>query len=125
MSVQMNQYLCYGYLLDYGKAREIMNVKHSEEVAEEILDKYFDSAFEKEIVEVDGCSLILDGMDGEYIFFGKIFYKSKVYEPLQTVSIPKVSSKIKKNIEDQLQKIFGEEVRNDNKPGVILLTHYR
>jgi hypothetical protein len=123
MSVQMNQYLGYGYLLPYKDSRKVLEEKHSEDRMEAIFDKYHDSAFKKEMVEVDGCSMIVDGMNGKYIFFGKVFNKSEVHEPLDTTTMPKVSTKIKKSVEEQLTQIFGTNF--NLKPGVILLTHYR
>ncbi len=67
--------------------------------------------------------MIVDGMDGDYVYFGKVFQKSENHEPLQTTAMPKVTAKIKKNVEEQLIKIFGQDF--GIKPAVILLTHYR
>jgi hypothetical protein len=123
MSVQVNQYLCYGYLLAYKESEKALEEKYSGDEIEDIFDKYHDSAFSKEVKEIDGCSLISDGMNGEYNFFGKVFKKSDNYEHIQTTEMPKVTTKIKKNIDEQLIKVFGTDF--EAKPKVILLTHYR
>jgi hypothetical protein len=123
MSVQMNQYLAYGYLLPYEESEKTLKTKYSEDQIEELFENYHDSAFDKEIVEINGCSLISDGMNGEYNFFGKILKKSDVYEPMETIVIPKVSGKIKKNVEEEFLKVFGTNF--EIKPELILLTHYR
>lgn len=123
MSVQMNQYLCYGYMLPYKESEKALEAKYTEDKIEEIFDEYHDSAFKKEIQEVNGCSLISDGMNGKYNFFGKIYQKSKVYEPLDTTTMPKVTAKVKKMIEEQMLELFGSDL--NVKPAVVLLTHYR
>lgn len=123
MSVQVNQYLCYGYLLPYKESQEALEAKYSEDEIEEIFDKYHDSPFNKEIVKIDDCSLICDGASGEYNFFGKIFKKSENYLPMSTTFMPKVTSKIKTNVQEQVLKVFGKDC--NVKPSVILLTHYR
>lgn len=123
MSVQINQYLGFGYMLSYSEGMKALNKLHSEEKAEEIQDEYHDSAFNEDIVEVNGCSMIVDGMNGKYIFFGKIFEKSQNYEHLNTMSMPKVSAKIKKNVQEQIQLVFGTDF--SMKPQITLITHYR
>jgi hypothetical protein len=123
MSVQMNQYLAFGYYLDYKKSDKVLREKYSEDERDEIFDKYHDSAFKTEITEINGCSLISDGMNGKYNFFGKIFDKSTVYEPLDTQFMPKVTKKIKENLKKELIGIFGTDF--DIVPEVIILTHYR
>lgn len=119
----MNQYLVYGFMLPFKESEKVLDEKYGESGKDELFDKYYDSAFDKKITEVDGCSLISDGMNGGYNFFGKIFQKSEVHEPLMTSEFPKVSSKIKKNVEAELLKVFGSTL--DVKPKVFLLTHYR
>ncbi len=123
MSVQMNQYLAYGYYLPFKESEKALLEKHGEEGRDEIFDNYYDSAFDKEIKEVNGCSLISDGMCGKYNFFGKVFEKSEVYHPLDTQFFPKVTAKIKKNLQEEVIKIFGTDC--DIKPAMVLLTHYR
>lgn len=123
MSVQMNQYLAFGYYLDYEESDKVLCEKYSEDERDEIFDKYHDSAFKTEITEINGCSLISDGMNGEYNFFGKIFDKSTVDEPLDTQFMPKVTKKIKENLKKELIGIFGTDF--NIVPEVIILTHYR
>lgn len=123
MSTQINQYVIYGYQFDYNDVQKVLNEKFGEEKKEEIYDLYYDSAFKKEVVEVDGCSMLIDGYDGKYIFFGKFFEKTNNYEYLETMEVPKVSSKVKKNLEEQVQKLFGTNF--DKKPKIYFVTHYR
>lgn len=123
MSVQANQYICYGYLVDYSEARDHLVEQLGEEGYEELCDKYHDSAFKEDIVEVHGCSMIWDGMNGEYVFFGKIFDKAKTGDMLGTTVIPEVSVRDQIITEHEFNRIFGGGF--DVKPQLILLTHYR
>ena len=124
MSVQCNQYLGWGYMLDFKKAQEVLVKLLGEEGYEDLADKYGDSAFDDVIVEQYGCSMIEDGMGGKYTFFGKVFAKSENYEHLQTTSMPEVDDKTRIVTEHEFNRIFGE-MFNADKPQYFLITHYR
>lgn len=72
MSVQTNNYVGFGTMLEYPKPYEIMD--H--------FDDYYDSAYDTKIVAIDDISIIGDGMGAEYVFLGKLFYKSPVYQDI-------------------------------------------
>lgn len=123
MSVQTNQYAGFGYWLDYKQAEAALEAKYDEDSIEDIFDKYHDSAYDQKIVEVDGFSMISDGMNGEYFFFGKIDAKSEVYEPLN-VAVAKVPfAKVKKALKEQIINVFGTDF--NIKPNYLVFTHYR
>lgn len=124
MSVQCNQYLGWGYMLDFTKAQDVLVSLNGEEGYEEIADKYHDNAFKPDIVEVYGCSMIEDGMNGEYTFFGKIFAKSENDVPLSTTSMPEVTERDRIITEHEFKRMFGE-LFNSDKPQYYLITHYR
>lgn len=123
MSVQCNQYFCYGYMLDYTAARDKLIELHGEDGYEELSDEYYDGAFKKEITKVHECSMIIDGMDGKYIFFGHIYAKSENHRPMETTRIPELTERVKIITEHELKRVFGTDF--DIEPGFILLTHYR
>ncbi len=125
MSVQINQYYGYGYYLPFKEAREHLTQKYGEEKYEEISDEYHDSAFKSDIKEVNGCSMIEDGMNGKYIFFGKLFEKAANGEYLETILIKKTKKHVKLLVDYEFKKLFGEDSFNDYEPTTILLTHYR
>lgn len=123
MGVQTNQYAGFGYWLDYKQAEAALEAKYDEDGIEEIFDKYHDSAYDQKIVEINGFSMISDGMNGEYFFFGKIDAKSEVYEPLH-VAVAKVpSAKVKKALKEEIVNVFGTDF--GIKPASIVFTHYR
>lgn len=123
MSVQTNQYAGFGYWLDYKQAEAALEAKYDTDQIEDIFDKYHDSAFDKKIVEINGFSMITDGMDGNYFFFGKIDAKSEVYEPLN-VTIAKIpSTKVKKSLKEEIVNVFGTDF--NMKPVSLVFTHYR
>ena len=124
MSVQVNQYLCYGFYLPFKEARQFLIEKMGEDKYEEVAAHYDDNAFKKDIVEINGCSMIEDGMNGKYTFFGKIFQKSDNYEHIQTCEMPKVGKKIKDNVLKEFKSLFGDNF-SDFDAKIMLITHYR
>lgn len=126
MSVQSNQYYGYGYFLPYKDAKAALEEKYGEEFSDELdgfYDTYSDSAFNDKVVEVNDCSLIIDGMNGEYVFFGKLFAKSANGSYLNKVVISPVKTKVKNNVKQQLLEVFGREF--SVKPQTVVFTHYR
>ena len=123
MSVQCNTYVGFGYMLNYKIAQEFLKNKWGEDGREELMDKYHDNAFKSEIVEINGFSLIVDGMNGDYTFFGKLFAKSKTYEQLETMEVPKISAKLKKALDEEMLNIFGIDV--GVAPKMMIIVHYR
>lgn len=123
MSVQFNQYMVYGYMLPYKETKRKLEERLSEDEYENMMDVYHDSAYKQEIVEINGCSCIIDGMGGKYIFFGKIYAKSENYYPLNSMTFPKVTTKIKKAVEEEFKKVMNFDT--EIKPQLQILTHYR
>lgn len=125
MSVQINQYHCFGYMLPYKEALEALDKKlGSKDLREELLEKFHDSAFDSKIVDVDGVSLIFDGMGGKYVFFGKVYQKSKDGEYLDTLYLEKPKKYVKLMVSYKFKEYFGDTLEVQ-KPKTILLTHYR
>ncbi len=124
MSVQVNQYLGYGFFLPFKEAREALIEKLTDDKYQELADDYHDNAFKPEIKEINGCSMIEDGMNGKYTFFGKVFQKSDNYEHLQTCEMPKVGKKIKDNVKKEFESLFGNKF-SEYDAKIMLITHYR
>jgi hypothetical protein len=126
MSTQINQYMVFGFMMDYKKARQSLVDKWGEEKMEELLDQYHDSAFDRKIVEINGCSLIMDGCAGKYLFFGKIFSKTNDGEYLSTQKVEKIKKHIKLTVAYESKAVFGEEfILEQDPPSRFLMTHYR
>lgn len=126
MSLQINNYLFYGYRLDYKEANEVLlkSFDNNELAFDELLDLYHDNQFSEEIVEVNGCSMISDGMDGEYVFFGKVLSKSKDHEQLETQKIKKPKKAEQEKIEREFNRLFNEHFA-DKKADLYFIAHYR
>lgn len=125
MSTQINQYHCFGHLLPYEEAKEaIINHFNSEDMYEKLMDDFHDSAFDNKIKEIDGISIIQDGMDGKYIFFGKIYSKSSDHCYIETFEVEKPKKYLKLLLKFKLKEYFGDKF-NELKPNTMLLTHYR
>ena len=123
MSVQCNQYLCYGYMLDFTQARNYLVAALGEDGYTDLSDKYHDNAFKSDIVQVYGCSMIEDGMGGKYTFFGKIYAKSSNGEVLETPEFAAPDTRTEIITEHEFHRIFGEDFGVE--PRTYLLTHYR
>lgn len=123
MSVQVNQYLGYGFFMPYKQAIEAMENKYDENAIEDIFNKYHDSAFKSEIVAINDCSMIVDGMSAEFIFFGFVAQKSKNDEYLNSMVMEKPKAKIVKNVEAGMLEMFGSNF--GMKPNFVLITLYR
>lgn len=124
MSVQQTQYIGYGYMLDYEKARAALIELYGEDGYESLSEKYSDNAFSDDITEVHGCSMIEDGMNGEFTFFGKIFVRSRNYGALPTMAMPEITERVRIITEHELLRVFGE-LFNADKPQHYLITLYR
>ena len=123
MSVQCNQYVGFGYMLDFNEARRYLVQTLGEEGYEAMADQYSDSAFEAAIAEVYGCSMIEDGMGGKYTFFGKIYAKSSNYEPLESMVLEEPSDRVRIITEHEFRRIFGTGF--DVEPKLQIIVHYR
>lgn len=123
MSVQRNEYLGYGYMLDFKRARNLLIENYGEDGYTELSDEYHDSAFNNEIVEVHKCSMIEDGMNGKYTFFGKIYAKTENYEAFETQEIPEISLHDRIITEHEYYRIFGTDLGVE--PKLHIITHYR
>jgi hypothetical protein len=123
MSVQRNQYVGFGFMIDFKEARQTLIDSLGEEGYEEFSDKYSDNAFNDEIVEVHGCSIIEDGMNGDYTFFGKIYAKSEDHSTIDTMELPAVSERDRIITEHEFTRIFGTDYELE--PKLYIITHYR
>lgn len=126
MSVQRNQYFCYGYMLDFKEARNHLVEILGEDGYTDLADKYYDNAFTPNITEVHGCSMIEDGMNGKYTFFGKIYAKSENYEVIETMEIPEVSLHDKIITDHEFRRVFeGFNPSVEPVAKFYVITHYR
>ena len=123
MSVQINQYAGFGFFLNHKEAIKALEAKYDEDKIEDIFDKYHDSAYDQKIVEVNGFSMIDDGMSGEYTFFGKIDQKSQCDCPLNLYVYKSPSAKVKKLLNEEIINVFGTDF--GLKPACIVFAHYR
>lgn len=126
MSVQCNQYLGYGYMLDFDEVREFFLRCGEDYWEDQMCDLYHDSAFDDKIKEVYGCSMIIDGMNGDYVFFGKLYAKSKNYSAFDTMEIPTPSERDRIITEHEFGRVFeGFAPSVEPTARLQLIAHYR
>ncbi len=123
MSTSVNQYLIFGYRLDYNEAKELLEAAHGEQ-ADEIQDKYDDNGYRKEIGHFEGVTFIADGMNGEYAYFGIIKEKAPIDDWIPAIDFGKCRSKSKdvRLVKEQAQIFFGRAI--ETSPSWHLLTHW-
>lgn len=126
MSVQVNNYIMYGYHLNYEDARAALlkNLGGDEEKLEELLDNYSHSAYNSNVVKINGCSIVDDPMDGKDFFFGKVYAKSIDGEYLNTRKIKKPKKEVREKIHQEFIRLFGNDF-STVKPGMYLVVNYR
>ena len=127
MSVQCNQYIGYGYMMEYDDVHDFFQ-KHggADYWEDQICDTYHDSAFDDKIKEVYGCSMIIDGMDGKYVFFGKLYAKSKNHSALDSMEIPTPTERDRIITEHEFRRVFeGFEPCEWLEPKLHYIAHYR
>ncbi len=74
MGVYATHYVVYGVIEpDKDKVKEFFK---SNENYPDLVDDYEDASYRPEIKSNNGINAIVDGMNGSYVIFGKILYKS-------------------------------------------------
>lgn len=123
MSTSVNQYLIFGYRLDYNEAKERLEATHGEQ-AEEVREKYDDNGYDKKIGHFEGVTFIDDGMNGEYAYFGIIKEKAPIDDWIPTLDLSKCRSKSKdvRLVQEQASIFFGRPI--ETSPSWHLLTHW-
>ena len=127
MSTRSNQYLAFGYMVDYKLAQQVLEAKYGDEdTAFDAVELFTDNGYEEKILPHNGVNVIKDGMSGEYFFFGKIVEKAEIDFPLPTVAVGTVKRKDQLNILAQFYALFGKVPgeMNLNKPGWFVINHY-
>lgn len=81
MSVQVNTYIAFGAMMPFSTLNE-------DEY--DTYEPYMDSAF-KGIHHHNGLCVIRDGMNGEYVFIGRVLAKSRVHEHFDQAMTPEVT----------------------------------
>lgn len=120
MSTRINQYILYGIRLDYKDFNKRLEAIHGEH-AGDIEEAYHENGYAKEITGEEGFSMIVDGMNGEYAFFGVVVQKPRVDEHLESASIGNFPSKEKKRLLKRATQLLGEALP---KAGWHIITHW-
>jgi len=108
MSTQINQYLIVGQKLDFGEFHDKLNNNDPldpDAWLDDILDKYSDNAF-KGIHHYNGLCVLYDGMNGEFVFIGRVIEKSGNHEMLN--KILRLDGGSRDNLIEQTKAIVGE-----------------
>ncbi len=92
MSTTINQYLLYGIRFEYDDFNARLKAVHGDN-ADAVEDQYHENGYAKDVTGHDGFAFIVDGMNGEYAFFGVVVQKPSRDDYLDPVSIQPFSRK--------------------------------
>lgn len=117
MSLQVNQYWAVGVMLPGIKYNFISDENFDK------AEKYMDSAYEGPI-HYNGLCIIMDGLDGDYTFIGRVIEKSENHSMLDGPysADTHVDTETIQMVKELIEAQFGIE-NPDVKP--IFFTHYR
>ena len=86
---------------------------------------YEDNGYEEEITEHCGLTMVSDGMNGEYIFIGKVIQKKLDHEGFKPTDCLQFSQNEMKLLEHLIKSKFEEEAKDmDIKVSVWVFTHW-
>ena len=112
MSTTINQYLLYGIRFEYDDFNTRLKAMHGDN-AEAIEDQYHENGYAKNVTGHDGFAFIVDGMNGEYAFFGVVVQKPSRDDYLDTVSIQPFSRKERKRLRLAAEALLGADLPSD------------
>lgn len=72
MGVQCCHYVMVAAKFDYQTFKEAVFTKNTEW---DLTEKYEDNAYREDVGSYNDLTIIIDGMSGEYVFFGVVFAK--------------------------------------------------
>ena len=123
MSVNSNTYVVFGIKLDYDELYDKIENSNKEDLWEELLDKYRESAFGP---AKEDFSIIPDGMDGEYVVIGKVLDKTEVYESFPGFANLTISDAEKIEVMSKIMNLMEEleVVILHDFPKLLVFTHY-
>ncbi len=91
----------------------------------DITDKYDDNSYESDITACNGLTMVRDGMNGEYVFFGEVIAKniecSDGFDPINVDEFIKEEDRVERWIKDEM-KTLG--IKLPFKVSVYIFTHW-
>lgn len=120
---EQTHYIGYGISIsDETRIKEFFN--QDSDIVEKLYDDYEDNSYKEEITPTkSGLTLIVDGMNGKYIFFGKIQQKALFYSGLDYVVFEDLNINQKNEVIKESKKIFNFEVFKSDIKNVVF-THW-
>lgn len=98
--------------------------KQDSDIVEKIYDDYDDNPYKEEVAKTkSGFTIVVDGMNGKYIFFGKIVQKALDHDGLDFTVFEKLSKKQKEEIIEEASKVFNFEIKASDVKHIVF-THW-
>lgn len=133
MGTVANQYLLLGVKLAYDAVlpalehkieKENLNREDYDDIRFNFLEPYMDNGYQEAVKHHNGLFVINDGMNGEYLFIGRLIAKTKpgrMLDGIFDLNNTEEKETIKQIVTELIQAQFGIE----NQPvGLWLIAHY-
>jgi hypothetical protein len=119
---ERTHYIGYGISLSQQQVNDFF--KQDSDIVEKIYDDYDDNPYKEEVTKTkSGLTIVVDGMNGKYIFFGKIVQKALDYDGLDFTVFEEIDEKNKEEVVKEASKIFDFIVTKSDVKNIVF-THW-
>lgn len=119
---ERTHYIGYGISLSQQQVNDFF--KQDSDIVEKIYDDYDDNPYKEEVTKTkNGLTIVVDGMNGKYIFFGKIIQKALDHDGLDFTVFEEIDEKDKEEIVKEASKIFDFIVTKSDVKNIVF-THW-
>jgi len=102
---ERTHYIGYGISLSQQQTNDFF--KQNSEIVEKIYDDYDDNPYKEEVTKTkSGLTIVVDGMNGKYVFFGKIVQKALDHDGLDFTVFEEIDEKDKAEVVKEASKAF-------------------
>jgi hypothetical protein len=88
---------------------------------------YEDNCYQSEVIELDGLTIVSDGMNCEYVVIGKVIQKALIdngggLEIMDACTLPQLDSVV---LQYRIEMLVGKEAFEQGEMGTWVFTHWR
>lgn len=119
---ERTHYIGYGISLSQQQVDDFF--KQDSDVVEKIYDDYDDNPYKEKVTKTkSGLTIVVDGMNGKYIFFGKIIQKALDHDGLDFCVFEEIDEKDKEEVVEEASKIFNFVLTKSDVKNIVF-THW-
>lgn len=119
---ERTHYVGYGISLSEQQVDDFF--KQDSDIVEKIYDDYDDNPYKEEVTKTkSGLTIVVDGMNAKYIFFGKIVQKALDYDGLDFCVFEEIDEKDKEEVVEEASKVFDFIITKSDVKNIVF-THW-